>query len=894
MKKTYSKLIFTLLLIVLYANLHARTKVSINANWYFINTDVSNATSADCDVTKWQVVNIPHTWNAFDTTDDTDGYYRDVAWYRRLIHIPVDKKDKQVTIFFEGANQEVELFVNGKSAGTHVGGYTRFSFDITKYIQFGVSNLFAVKVNNRYNKNIPPLTADFTFFGGIYRDVHLIYTNKQHISTTHYASEGVYFRTLKASASQASVEIKTLLNNADGETKRLRIEHTIVGSKNNVVYSGSKNIQLKANAQHMPNVQLIALQNPELWSPETPALHKVYTRIYDAKSKVLLDEITQPLGIRWFEFTAENGFYLNGKPYKLIGTNRHQCYKNLGNALPDEIHVSDVKLLKAMGGNFLRVSHYPQDPVVMEMCDKLGIITKVEIPIVNAITESDEFTHNSIEMVREMVFQDYNRPSVLIWAYMNEVLLRLPFPATDSVRRKEYFASVNNLAQQLENQIRTDDPERYTLIPMHGNFNHYHEAGLTQIPMIVGWNLYQGWYTETFDRFDMYLDNAQAVLNGKPFIITEYGADVDPRLHSFEPTRFDYTQEYANLYHEHYIKAIMERKYVVGANIWNLNDFHSEERGNAVPHINNKGVTTLTREPKDTYLHYQAMFSPNPIVNIGGQLWKIRGGNADANNTCVQPVKVYSNRDNIELFLNGKSLGKKVVTDHIAAFDVPFIDGENVLEAIAEHDDKLIRDMLKVDFRMIPNNLNDINNNFSDINIMLGSRRYFQDLEKSVIWIPEKEYTPGSWGYVGGRKYAKPTRHGEQPASDANIKGTNEDPIFQTMRLGIEAFNLDVPNGEYTVSFYLAELQSNAPGKTLIYNLGDDALKEDFVERIFDISINGAKIFSNLNIAKTYGENRAVIKKVHVSVADGNGINIDFKAIQGETMLNAIRVYKNY
>jgi beta-galactosidase len=748
-------------------------------------------------------------------------------------------------------------------------------------------------VNNRFNENIPPLSADFTFFGGIYRDVFLIFTEKLHISTTHYASAGVYFRTPTVNKNEAQVEIKTLLTNASVAKRKLRVEHTVINPDKKTVLTVSKSIQLLKNSTDIPDNQSFVIKYPNLWSPDSPSLYSVYTRIYDAKTNELLDEVFQPLGIRWFEFTTENGFVLNGKPLKLIGTNRHQCFDGLGNALPDEIHVRDIKLLKEMGGNFLRVSHYPQDPTVMEMCDKLGIITSVEIPIVNAITENEKFTQNCLEMAREMVFQDYNRPSVLIWAYMNEVLLRLPFKS-DSIRNKQYFKSVNTLAQKIENQIRIDDPQRYTLIPMHGNFNDYHEAGLTQIPKIAGWNLYQGWYGGKFEGFDTFLDNAQEKLKGKPFIITEYGADVDPRLHSFEPQRFDYTQEYANLYHEHYIKAIMERKYVVGANIWNLNDFYSEERENAVPHVNSKGITTLSREPKDTYLQYQAMLSTRPIVNIGGQLWNIRGGNGDSNNICIQPVKVYSNCDKIELFLNGHSLGNQNVENNIAQFNVPFVNGTNVLEAVGLFQSEKVRDLLKIDFRMLATDLKSTTIPFNEINIMLDSKRYFEDKENSTIWLPEKEYQPGSWGYVGGINYVKRTKYGQQPASDSDILGTNIDPVFQTMRVGIQAFKADVPDGEYTVSLYFADLQAVKSTKMLVYNLGNEAIDNTINERIFDVSINKTRVITNLNIAAEFGGNSAVVKKFTVLVQNGQGISVDFGPITGEAFLNAIRVYRNY
>jgi beta-galactosidase len=313
----------------------------------------------------------------------------------------------------------VELFVNGKSAGTHQGGYTRFCFDITNLVSFDAQNVFAVKVNNAFNENIPPLTADFTFFGGIYRDVYLIVTEKQHISTTHFASSGVFITTPKVTDKEASMTVKTLIVNHEIEAKKLIVENIIISPKAEIVCKTRNIVNLAKNTTQTIEQKDIVVQKPMLWSPDSPSLYSVLTRIYDAKTNKLLDQVSNPLGFRWFEFSAEKGFAINGKSLKLIGTNRHQCFEGLGNALPDEIHVRDIKLLKEMGANFLRISHYPQDPTVMEMCDKLGIICSVEIPIVNTITDNEAFTKNCLTMAREMVMQDFNRPSVLIWAYMN-------------------------------------------------------------------------------------------------------------------------------------------------------------------------------------------------------------------------------------------------------------------------------------------------------------------------------------------------------------------------------------------------------------------------------------------------------------------------------------------
>jgi beta-galactosidase len=869
-----------------------RINQSINQFWKFSKGEFTDAQKAIFDDSVWESVSIPHTWNKDDAVDETPGYYRGTGWYRRFFNIPAEKKDKEIYISFDGVCQEAELFINGQSVGTHLGGYTRFVFDISKFVKFGEPNIFVVKVSNKYNENIPPLSADFTFFGGIYRDVNLIYTEKQHISTTDYASSGVYIKTPSVSENEAIVQIKTLVSNDNNTVQNLRIESNILSPTGETVFSKSIAVKIPAGSTQPVEQKDIKITSPQLWSPDSPSLYKVVTRVYDAKSGVLLDEVVNPLGLRWYEFLAEKGFFLNGKSLKLIGTNRHQCFLNMGYALPDEIHVRDIKLLKEMGGNFLRVSHYPQDHVLMEMCDKLGIICSVEIPIVNAITEKEAFTNNCLNMAREMVMQDFNRPSVLIWAYMNEVLLRPPF-AKDSVRNAVYFNNVGALASKIENQIRLDDPSRYTMIPCHGNMDAYMSAGLSEVPKIIGFNLYQGWYGGQFDGAEEFLRIAKQKVPNKPFLLTEYGADVDPRLHSFEPQRFDYTQEYANLYHEHYIKMIMSLPWLSGANIWNLNDFYSEERAYAMPNVNIKGITGLNREKKDTYLEYQVTLLKTRVVFIGGSNWKIRGGNADNNGVCIQPVKVYSNQKTIELFLNGKSLGNKPINDNIAQFNVPFISGENTLDAVSG-ENGMVRDQLKVDFRAVPFNLKNTVSPFTEINVMLGSKRYFEDKTNSVIWIPEKEYTAGSWGFVGGKPYAKKTRYGAQPASDMDILGTTNDPVYQTARVGLDAFKMDVPDGKYTIYLYWAELQTDKELKTLAYNLGNDAVKEDFSKRIFDVNINGTPFIKNLDLTAEFGAQRAVVKKFEVDATNNEGINIQFKKGVGEPILNAIRVYRNY
>ena len=891
MKKLFY--IFILLFIVGWVQAQQRVVYTINDGWKFTKGSPFEAQLTGCDDSSWETVNIPHTWNDKDADDETPGFYRGPVWYRKQLFIDKSQEGRRAVIYFEGANQEVRFYLNGQFVGEHKGGYTRFCFDITSHLRYGQENLFAIYVNNVYNPNIPPLSADFTFFGGIYRDVYLQFMNPVHIATNDYASSGVYIRTPEVNNSAASVEITTLLTNDMPQATEIRVENIICDADGKEVKKTQAEVKLAAGETKTDISKKIKIDSPHLWDIDDPYRYMVYTRILDKRKGTLLDEVVNPLGLRWFKFDSEKGFFLNGKGRKLIGTARHQDYFQKGNALRDELHVQDVLLLKEMGGNYLRVSHYPQDPVIMEMCDKLGIVTSVEIPVVNAVTETEEFLHNSVEMAKEMVRQDFNRPSVMIWGYMNEIFLRRPY--TEGKQLEDYYRFTEKVARALEATIREEDPSRYTMMAYHNMPQYYEDAHLTEIPMIQGWNLYQGWYEPDINEFQRLLDRAHKAYKGKVLMVTEYGPGVDPRVHSYQPERFDFSQEYGLVYHKHYLNEMMKRPFVAGSSLWNLNDFYSESRVDAVPHVNNKGVVGLNREKKDVYWFYKTALSRRPILVIGNREWKSRGGVVNtAQKECIQSVPVFSNAEEVELFVNNKSLGKKKIENNYALFDVPFVGGENLLEAVAVTGDNKLRDMLRIQFQLVGSQLKDETVPFTELNVMLGSPRYFEDRAANVAWIPEQEYKPGSWGFIGGTSYRRQTGFGTMLGSDIDIHGTDMNPIFQTQRVGIKSFKADVPNGEYSVYLYWAELESDKEREALVYNLGADSEQTFAGNRSFGISINGTTVSDDFNVARDYGYARAVIKKFVITVKDGKGVSVDFHKKEGEPILNAIRIYRNY
>lgn len=866
-----------------------RQLTRLNDLWLFSKDPKATASAQNTGNLSWEKVTLPHTWNDKDVMDDEPGYYRGIGWYKRKFNTTVSLKGKDVFLCFDGANQETEVYVNGKQAATHIGGYTRFNVDISKLLKFGADsvNELLVKVNNRNNDDIAPLSADFTFFGGIYRNVNLLVANPVHFSERDNGSDGVYITTPAVSAQAAQVRVKSLLQNSSASAQKLQLNTVVYDADGNVVTTQATQVQLPAGHQKDFVQDLKPVSNPHLWSPDEPYLYRVVTSIVNAKTKQVIDEVSNPLGLRWFKFDAEKGFFLNDKPLKIIGASRHQDYEGLGNAVPADLQVRDMELLKQMGGNFVRVAHYPQDRVILQTCDRLGILASVEIPVVNAITETEAFIQNCKSMQVEMIKQNFNHPSVIIWGYMNEVLLRPKF-GNDKPRQETYYGHIRDLAQTLDDLTRKEDPSRYTMIANHGDFDRYNRVGLTKIPMIVGWNLYQGWYSGNLSGFGTFLDRHHAELKDKPVLITEYGADADPRIRSLEPVRFDKSIEYAIKYHQVYLNDMLKRPFVSGGMAWNLADFNSETREETMPHINNKGLLTIDRKPKDTYYLYQAYLLNKPFTKIASSAWTIRTGVADSvTGVSMQPLQVATNAQRVELFVNGKSLGTKQPTDHICEWQVPFVNGRNSIRAVDAASGQ--GDEMTVMFNLLPVKTNS-KQPVTALNILVGGNRYYMDEHLKQLWIPDHAYKKGSWGYVGGEPF-KGNNNRISYGSDKNIYGTFNDPIYQTQHVDIKQYKFDVPDGDYELTLLFSELVGGETKEALVYNLDNNHSKEQGAEeRIFNVDVNGTSFLKNFNIAGEHGYTTPVNKTIRVLVIKGKGITVDFTPVKGKPVLNALQL----
>ncbi|WP_163397451.1 glycoside hydrolase family 2 TIM barrel-domain containing protein [Flavobacterium fluviatile] len=885
-------IIFVFLLQTFCSQLIAQIKYTVNDAWQFVQ-DKSITEINQLKNHKGVKVAIPHTWNDKDVMDEEEGFYRGAGWYTKTIKIPTAYKDKEVFLFFEGVAMVSEVYINNKLANKHIGGFTRFVVPVSKFIDFDASKnttsfMVLVKADNSYDEDVPPLHADFTFFGGIYRDINLVVTDKVHFSIEDDAANGVFITTPKVSAQKGEVQLKVKIKNDDKANQNVKLVTKLIGPNQQLVSEKVQTFKLKSGIENEFNFALNSVKNPQLWSPDTPNMYKVVCEIFDAKTNQKIDESTNSLGFRWFVFDVDKGFFLNGKHLKLVGTNRHQDFKDIGNAVPDHIHVEDILRMKEMGSNFLRIAHYPQDPIILEMCDRLGILTTVETPIVDTVTESEAFTQNCLSAQLEMIRQNYNHPSLIIWAYMNEVILH-PRYGNDKERYKKYTNYIVELAKKIENLTRAEDPYRYTMIPNHNGLERYHEAGLTEVPMIVGWNIYLGWYGGSYNLLPERIEKFHSTIK-KPMIITEYGAGVDPRLHTLNPMRFDYSQEYGTEFHKYYLEYFMKQDFIAGVNVWNYADFNSEDRIDAVQSINNKGLVGLDRKPKDVFFYYQASLFSKPFLAIATKTWNQRSQVEDKEGSGVatMPVQVFSNQNEVTLFINGKSLGAKKVEDKIAIFNVPFVDGINQL--VAKSGD-IVEDFSTVCINIIPFSLK----NFpaAGFSINVGDQRFFYDDKIDQAWLFDKEYTPRSWGHIGGKPYVRPEKNVQQPyGAKQTIKGTFNDPIYQTQLVGIEQYRFDVPPGLYEIKLHFAELEGSK-AKHLAFDLTEESKEVTKVaNRKFSVLINDKKVIENLDLLGDYGEYQAVKIKSEVSVKEGEPLLVNFKKIVGEPVLNAIEIYK--
>ena len=754
--------------------------------------------------------------------------------------------------------------VNGKEVGSHVGGYTACIVDITEYIR--KENLIEITVDNG-RKDITPISADFTFWGGIYRDVWLISTPKQHFNMSNMGSDGIFISTPVVNEKRGVLKVKCEVTNDSHESSILEVRSAIYSPQGKLLQTIKQKQKLKSGETYIFENTSGAIESPDLWSPETPSLYLVKTTLVDPKSGKLLDEKNHKVGFRWFTFDGSKGFFLNGKSYKLRGLNRHQDQAPAGVALDDEAHRRDIFLMKELGCNFIRISHFPQDDAILEMCDELGLLAWEEIPIINIVPNTPGYDDNCEYNLREMIRQHYNHSSVITWGYMNEILLTAP-----SIGKPEWLACKErtvNLAQRLEAVLKEEDPGRASVMAFNMT-NLYNEIGLNLVD-VVGWNLYHGWYVDKLKDFNAWCEDQHRRYPDQPMIISEWGAGSDKRLHSTQGRAFDFSIEYQQTYIEHYLPFIENTEWISGCAYWNFIDFNVAARQESMPRVNNKGLAYNNRIWKDVAYYFKAMWRKDiPVIRIASRDWEMRTGEINK----PQSIKIYSNMPEVELFINGQSIGCQKIANCHTVFNVILPEGISVLMAQGIKNGKTVQDAMTIQFKSLPNIAEG-----DELAINVGSNCYFTSDISNLTWLPDQPYTAGGWGYIGGKAHS----------TTSEIYNTLDGPIYQTWREGNWSYKIDAPIGEYEIELLIADVTK--PAAQLANLLNKNKEEKHSGETRFHISICGKQVETNFSPIDG-GKHRTAFKRRYIIRNEHDHIVISAGAVKGEPFLAGIKVRK--
>ncbi|MDR0535109.1 MAG: glycoside hydrolase family 2 protein [Puniceicoccales bacterium] len=654
--------------------------VLLSENWEYLENNHATPARAMEDP-GWRPVTLPHSWNVEDTLREHD-YRRDASWYRKKLFLTKSDLDNQVFLHFGGIGQSARFWLNGREVGRHDGGYCAFALRVDRSCANAGENTLLVRVTNERNRDLPPLSGDFNQYGGIYRDVRLV-----RAPASGFCRDKDPVRiTSETSARLAKFEVEILAPQDVRNEDPCVVQVLVTAPNGELVFEGSAASPPRGGSSGGGGSLLRLggeIKEPLLWTPDAPNLYTFTAHLRSAKSGAVLDTVRTRRGFRWFKFTPDDGFFLNGEPFRLRGINRHQDRPGFANALGDAQHDADLRRIKEAGFNFLRLAHYQQDDYVLQRCDELGILVWEEIPLVNVIAPrdfapSENLARNAEHMLRSMIQQHRDHPSVIIWGIGNEISFSLPDenPGHHAFEKK-LLTRLNEVAHEL-------DPSRPTILVSHDSDRPI-EAGMMRIPDLVGYNLYKGWYRDTFEALTSRLNALHAANPGKPLLLSEYGAGADPERHSEEPRRYDFSQEYAvdllANYHDQFDAPPL--RWLSGTLLWVLADFGAAHRIESHPFINNKGILDADRRPKDSFYYLKARQQKAvPVVYVQSPAWLSRGG------TAAKEYRVFSNMDMVKLTHNGRPVEMRRATPPTPAifhFPVTLVPGANHLRAVGRN-----------------------------------------------------------------------------------------------------------------------------------------------------------------------------------------------------------------
>ncbi len=667
---------------------------NINLGWKYLEKNYADVKNVNQD-NNWQNIDLPHSWNSLDATDQNPGYRRDASWYKKVLTFEKVEDDKRYILYFEGANLVTEVFVNGEMSGKHIGGYVGFEVDITDQLRNGENDIM-VRVDNGYDREvIPSQKSDFFIYGGITRDVWLKEVNESFI-------QAVKVSTPEVSRKKGETEVEVLLNKQQENNSKIVVElHSPEGKL-------VKSSEISSQDQ-MASAMKFSIKNPILWSVKIPALYELKVKLYQNGN--VIDNYETSFGYRWFEFKDYGGFYLNGERVLLRGTHRHEEHAGYGAAMPNKLHRKDIELIKEMGANFVRLGHYPQDPEVYKACNELGILVWDELPWCRGGVGNETWKNNTRNLLKEMINQNYNHPSIITWSLGNEIYWLPDFEDGDNTTKINAFLSeLNDLAHEM-------DPYRKTSIR-----KYYEGAGIIDV---FSPSIWSGWYSGSYKNYENAIEKSFAKY--PHFIHMEYGGSSHFGRHSENPIdgdgvvnpsgweeainqievvniaqTGDWSENYIVDLFDWHLRVSETYPEFVGNAQWAIKDFGTPLRPeNDIPYMNQKGLVDRAGNPKDAFYVFKSYWSDVPFAYIESHTWTERSGPEG----LKRNVSVYSNAAEVELFLNGVSQGKK--KKDIEQFpacglnwDLAFRDGENELKAIGYNSKKQVAfDTLKMNYR---------------------------------------------------------------------------------------------------------------------------------------------------------------------------------------------------
>ena len=609
-----------------------RNYTLLNDSWSFTYHDGSVTT-----------VNVPHTWNNIDGQDGGNDYWRGTCSYRKSFSAPAfDKENEVVYLEFRGVNASAKVVLNGKEVAVHDGGYSTFRANVTDVLT--AENDLLVEVDNSVNNRVYPQKADFTFYGGIYRDVYLVVLNKHHFDMDFFGGPGIAVN-------------PTVLGN--DSPVQVRTWHNAPNAVVDIVFKDAEGNVVASQTGADTDTTLV-IENVHLWDGvEDPYMYTCEaTLMVDGKAA---DFVSTTFGVRTFHVDPQKGFFLTGRAYPLHGVSRHQDWKGIGNALTKEHHDTDMNLIVEMGVNTVRLAHYQHDQYFYDLCDKTGMVVWAEIPYISEHMPAGR--ENTISQMKELIVQNYNHPCICTWGVSNEI--------TISTKDKADMLDNHRVLNDLVHEMDPSRPTTLACYAMCGPFNK-----VAHITDLVSWNLYLGWYVPGLFLNDLWIDFFHAVYPNRPLGYSEYGCEAMTNLHSSKPKREDQTEEYQAVYHEYLLKCFEKRPFMWSTHVWNMFDFAADARDQGgEAGMNHKGLVTFDRQiKKDSFYLYKAYWTKTPFVHICSKRYVDR-------NEELTNVKVYSNCSKVTLFANGSKVAE-LIGDKVFNFQIP-LKGEVQLKAVA-------------------------------------------------------------------------------------------------------------------------------------------------------------------------------------------------------------------